>query len=490
LNEAVGRKDLHNPDNHRIAILPLANISADPKDEYFSEGMTEELISTVSRIAGLKVIARTSVMRYKGTAKPVGEIGKELGVGTILEGSVRKTGNKVRITAQLVNAQTEEHLWSQSYDRDIEDLFSIQSEIAQRIARSLKVRVLATVKKGLERKATGKSDAYTSYLRGRHFLNTRSEEGLKRAIECFQQALTSDPRYAKAYAGLADSHAVMALLEFLPPREAFPEARETALKALEIEGGLAEAHTSLGAVLFQYDWDWPEAEREYRRALELNPNYPQAHQYYADYLKAMGRFPEALEEMNRAHDLDPLSLAINTGIGHVLYLSREYDRAIDQYGKTVRLDPTFVQARLWFGRPYLQKGRYKEALAEIEEAVKLSGGSTLSLAMLGQAYAAAGKRDEAKGVLGKLMERAKRQYVPSYWIAMVHVGLGDKDHAFTWLEKAFEEKSSWLVWAKVEPRFDVLRSDSRFDSLLNRMRLLPAKSKELGLRGWIKGPKK
>ena len=452
--------------------------------------MTEEIISTVSRIAGLRVIARTSVMRYKGTAKPVGEIGKELGVGTILEGSVRKTGNKVRITAQLVHAQTEEDLWSQSYDRDIEDVFSIQSEIAQRIARALKVRVLATERTGLERKATDKPDAYASYLKGRNFLNSRSEEGLKKAVDCFERALSEDPRYAKAYAGLADSHAIIALLEFLPPRQAFPKSREAAQRALKIDGGLAEAHTSLGAVLFQYDWDWPGAEREFMRAIELNPNYPSAHQFYADYLKAMGRFQEALAEMNRAHDLDPLSLAINTGVGHVLYLTREYDRAIEQYGNTVKLDPTFVQARLWFGRPYLQKGMYKEALAEIEEAVKLSGGSTISLAMLGQAYAAAGKRDQAKNVLEKLMERAKHQYVPSYWIAMVYVGLGDKDQAFTWLEKAFEEKSSWLVWAKVEPRFDVLRSDPRFDSLLARMQLSPEKNKELGLRGWITGPRK
>ncbi len=242
-------------------------------------------------------------------------------------------------------------------------MFAIQSEIAQRIARALKVRVLATEKKGLERKATNKPDAYTLYLRGHHFLFSGSEEGLKKAVDCFEQALTKDPGYAKAYAGLADSHAVMALLEFLPPRDAFPKAMEAAQKALEIDSGLAEAHTSLGAVLFQYDWDWPGAEREFRRAIKLNPNYPSAHQFYADYLKAMGRFQEALEEMNRAHDLDPLSSAINTGIGHVLYLTREYDRAIEQYGNTLKLDSTFVPARLWLGSPYLQKKMYKEALA-------------------------------------------------------------------------------------------------------------------------------
>ncbi len=476
--------------NNRIAVLPLTNISADPKDDYFSDGMTEELISTVSKIAGLRVIARTSVMRYRGGSKPIVEIGQELGVGTVLEGSVRKSGDKVRITVQLVNAQTEEHLWSQAYDRDLQDVFAVQSEIAQRIARALKVRVLRHEKLGLDKKQTDKPEAYSQYLKGRYFLNTRTEEGLKKAIRCFEQALGKDVGYARAYSGLADAHAVMALLEFVPPKDAFPRAREAAQKALEIDDKLAEAHTSLGVVLFQYDWDWPGAEKEFKRAVEFNPNYAPAHQFYADYLKAMGRFDEALAEMSRGQALDPLSLAINTGVGHVLYLSRQYDRAIEQYANTVKLDSTFVQARLWFGRPYLQKKMYKEAIAEIEQAVKLSGGSTISLAMLGQAYAAAGKRKEMDEVLGKLMERSKRQYVPSYWIAMVYVGLGDREQAFAWLERAYHERSSWLVWSKVEPRFDALRSDSRFSSLLSRMKLTPEKDRELGLRGWIKGPSK
>ena len=269
--------------------------------------MTDELISTLSKIAGLGVIARTSVMRYKGTTKPVVEIGKELGVGTVLEGSVRKAGNKVRITVQLVNSSTEEQLWSQGYDGDLEDVFTVQSQISQKIARSLKVRIFKDERLVLEKKPTAKPEAYSEYLKGRHFLNTRTEEGLNKAVEHFQRAIQQDPEYSRAYSGLADAKAVMALLEFVAPKETFPQAREAAQKALELDENLAEAHASLGLVLFQYDWDWQGAEKEFNRSVNLNSNYAPGHQYFADYLKAMGRFDEALGEMGRAQALDPLS---------------------------------------------------------------------------------------------------------------------------------------------------------------------------------------
>ncbi len=486
---------------HRIAVLPLANISADSRDEYFADGMTEELISTLSKIAGLRVIARTSIIRYKGTAKPIVEIGRELDVGTILEGSVRKSGNRIRITAQLVDVSNEEHLWSQNYERELEDVFAIQNDIAQRIARALKVQIARREKLGIEKKATGDPQAHSLYLKGRYHLNTRTEDGFKRAIDHFDQALKKDPTYALAYAGLAESYALLALFEFLPPGDAFPKARASAEKALGIDEKLAETHASLGQVRFQYDWDWSGAEREFRNAIELSPSYAPAHQYFADYLKAMGRFDEALAEMGKARELDPLSLAINTGVGHVLYLSRQYDRAIEQYHETVKMDPKFAQARLWFGRPYLQKGMFDEAIAELREAVKLTGGSTISLAVLGHAYASAGRKAEAKEILDRLMERHGKQYVPSYWIALIHMGLGDKGQAFSWLERAFQERSSWLVWAKVEPRFDVLRTDPRFKSLLSKMRLSEDSGRsqtakhekdadELGIKGWLRGPKR
>ena len=479
--------------SQRIAVLPLSNISPNPSDEYFADGMTDELIATLSKLSGLGVIARTSILRYKGLTKTVAEIGKELDVATVLEGSVRIAGKKIRITAQLIDTTTEEHVWSEVYDRELEDIFAIQSDIARRIAQALQVKILKEEGTRIETKATEKPEAYKLYLKGRLLLNARTEKSLQQAVETFEQALEKDPNYELAYTGLADAHAVLALLEFVPPKQAFPRAKAAAEKALELDKDLAEAHTSLGVVKFQYDWDPDGAEKEFKKAIELSPNHAPAHQFYADCLKASGRFDEALAQMKQASRLDPMSLSINTGIGHVLYLSRNYDRAIEQYRETVKLDPNFLQARLWFGRPFLQKGMYKEALAELTEAAKLSGNSTVSLATLGQAYAAAGDRKQAQKILDRLKDRSKKQYVPSYWIALLYVSLADKRQAFEWLDRAFEERSSWLAWIKVEPRFDPIRSDPRFATLLQRMGLLgrdePVPSKEIGISGWLKGPK-
>lgn len=450
----------------RLAVLPLVNVSPDPKDEYFTDGMTDELISTLSRIPNLRVIARTSIMRYKGGTKSVAEVGQELHVRIVLEGSVRKSGTRIRMTVQLVDASTEERIWSDEYDRELEDVFAIQRDIAQRIAKALKVRIAKDVRE----RGTRKLDAYALYLKGRLALGARTESSLKQAVGHFEQALILDSAYALAYTGLSDANAVLALLEFVPPHEAFPRAKAAAERALEIDPGLAEAHTSLGVVKFQYDWDWAGSEREFRRAIELNANYAPAHQFFADFLKAMGRFDEAVAEMRRAQELDPLSISITTGLGHVLYLSRDYDRAIEQYRSAVALDPSFVQAHLWFGRPYLQKGMFDEAIAELEQAVNLSGGSTMSVAMLGHATASAGRTNRASALLETLKERSTKQYVPSYWIGLLYVGLGDKDRAMEWLERAFRERSSWLAWIGVEPRFDSLRSDSRFAALIARMR--------------------
>lgn len=464
-------------DKTRLAVLPFANISPRVADEYFSDGMTEELIATLSRIKNLGVIARTSIIRYKGLSKPITEIARELRVGTILEGSVRVSGKKLRITAQLIDSGTEEHLWSEVYDRDLEDAFAIQTDIARRIAKALRIKILKNDSLRLEKKATGTPSAYPLYLKGRHSLNMRTEKGLKDAIRDFEKAIKEDPRFALAYTGLADAYSILASysLEYVPPREAFPKAKIAAEKALALDDHLAEAHTSLGMIKFYYDWDWAGAEAEFKRALELNPGYPQAHQYYADLVKSFGRFDEALREMREALSLDPLSYSANTGIGHVLYLSREYDKAIDHYRKVIESDPTFVPARLWFGRPYLQKGMFREAIEQVEEAVKLSHETTVSLATLGQAYAAAGRMTDAKRVLDKLLTRGAHQYVPSYWIALVYASMGNKDKAIEYLEKALLERSSWLVWADVEPRFDTLRSDPRFTSLLTRIGFRPSK---------------
>lgn len=452
----------------RIAVLPFVNISPDGADEYFADGMTEELISSVSRVRGLRVIARTSVMRFKGKDKPVAEIGKDLNVGTVLEGSVRKAGDKIRVSVQLVDTSSEEPKWSQEYDREIKDVFGIQSDIAERVAGAL--QVLAVSGGTVEKKQTYSPEAYVDYLRGRQLWNKRTKEGLTKAVEFFEKSLEVDAGYAKAFSGLADAYATLALLEFMAPADAYPRAKEAVEKSLSIDGRLAEAHTSLGLIRFQYDWDWKGAEEEFVKAIALNPNYAPAHHFFADYLKAMGRFDEALEEIRKAQELDPLSLAISAGAGHVLYLSRRYDEAIEQYRNAVELDPSFMQTHVWFGRPYLEKGMFAEAIAELETGVKLSGESTLALAMLGHGLASAGRTDEAMGILEKLRERSNREYVSSYWIAVIYNGMKDREKVRAWLSRAFRERSSWLVWANVEPRFAWLRDDPEFRSLMDAMK--------------------
>ncbi|MDX1534103.1 MAG: tetratricopeptide repeat protein, partial [Thermoplasmata archaeon] len=312
-------------------MLPLANISPDPSDEYFADGLTEELIHALSRVSGLSVIARTSAMRYKGADRSIAEIGRELDIQTALEGSVRKAEGQVRITVQLVDTGTEDHIWSQVYDRDLEDIFAIQSDIARRVARALRVQIARRDKRALDRRATRVVDAYTLYLKGRYHWNLRTEDGFRQAISFFEEALEKDPTYARAYSGLADAYALLAWFEMMPPHDAFPRAREAAEEALRFDDHLAEAYASLGLVKFQYGWDWEGAEAAFHQALELDPGYPTAHHFYADYLKAMGRFEEALSEMARARELDPFSLPVHTGLGHVLYLARQYDRAIAQY---------------------------------------------------------------------------------------------------------------------------------------------------------------
>ncbi|HEY6283699.1 MAG TPA: adenylate/guanylate cyclase domain-containing protein [Nitrososphaerales archaeon] len=452
----------------RVAVLPFTNIGPDPADEYFADGMTEEMISSVSKTEGLRVIARTSVMKYKGTGKTISEIGRELNVGNVLEGSVRKAGEQVRITIKLVDTANEEPKWSQTYDRDLSDIFAIQGDIARQVAEALRMQAL----RGSDAvpRATVNTEAYVDYLRGRQSWNKRSQEGLNQAVSFFQKSLEADSSYAKAYTGLADSFATLALLEFSAPNDVYPKAKVAVGKALSLDPGLAEAHTSLGLVRFQYDWDWAGAEDEFRAAIRLNPSYAPAHHYFADLLKAMGRFDEALSEISKAQELDPLNLAINAGVGHVLYLSRQYDRAIDQYRKTVDLDPGFMLTHVWFGRPYLEKGMFAEAISELETGVRLSGEGTLALGMLGPGLASAGRKEEAMRVLEKLKERSEDKYVPSYWIAVVYNGFRDREQVLTWLRKAFDERSSWLVWSNVEPRFDWLRDDPEFASLMGAMK--------------------
>jgi tetratricopeptide (TPR) repeat protein len=371
----------------------------------------------------------------------------------------------------------EEPQWTREYDREISDVFAVQSDIARRVAEALRNHLLGVATERDERSMTSSSEAYTNYLRGRQLWSKRTEESLKKSIGFFESALRNDANYAQAYTGLADSYATLAFLEFMAPHEAYPKARDAVERALALDAKLAEAHTSLGLIKFQYDWDWKGAEQEFNEAIRLNPNYAPAHHFFADYLKAMGRFEEALAEIEKAQELDPLSLAISAGVGHVLYLSGRYDEAIEQYRKAVDLEPGFMMTHAWFGRPYLEKGMFKEAISELQTAVKLSSESTLALAMLGHGFASAARREEAMQILEHLKERSKSKYVPSYWIAVIYNGFRDREQTVAWMRKAFEERSSWLVWSNVEPRFAWLRDDPEFASLMNAMKFPQALSK-------------
>jgi len=455
----------------RVVVLPLTNISGRPGDEFFADGMTEELIQTLSRIGGLRVIGRTTSMRYKDAGRSVAEIARELGATAVVEGGIRRTGPRFRITARLLDPASSETLWSDEYDREAGDLFALQSDISRRVTDALEVEILRGERRTIESAPARDPVAHEAYLRGRYHLNQRTEDSLHQAITYFRKALARDPRMARGYAGLADAHSLLAWMEFDRPRDAFPRARAAALRALEIDPGLPEAHASLGFVRFLYDRAWTEAEMEFRKSIALNRSYPASYQYYSDLLKATGRFEAAEQEIRHALELDPLSLGAQTALGHVLYLARRYDDAIAQYRRALELDPGFIQAHLWFGRPYLEKGMFAEAIEELRISVRLSHQSTMSLAVLGHAYASAGRAREARRILRTLRNRSRTEYVPSYWVGLIYVGLADLDSAFDWLARAERERSAWLAWIGVEPRFDRLRTDPRYERLMRRLRL-------------------
>jgi serine/threonine protein kinase/tetratricopeptide (TPR) repeat protein len=460
-----------------IAVLPFTNLSADKEQEYFCDGMAEEIINALTHVEGLRVVARTSAFSFRGKEIDIREIGKKLNVGTLLEGSVRKAGNRLRISAQLVNVADGYHLWSEKYDRDIgelccpEDIFAIQDGISLAIVDKLKVKLLGGEKAKLIKRHTEDLDAYNLYLKGRYFWNKRTEESLTRAIGCFEQAITEDPNFALAYAGLADSYNLLGFYGVLPPKETFPKAKASAIRALELDEVTAEAHTSLAFARLYHDWNWMDAEKEFKRAFELNPRYPTAHHWYAEYLASMGRTDEVINEAKQALKFDPLSLIINTMLGFAFYLSHQYDQAMEQLHRTLEMDANFVPAHFFLGLVYVRRSMFEKAIAEFERAIILFPGSTLWLAALGHVFAVSGKRDEAQRVVEELKEISRRRYVPLYYVAAVYADLGDKDQAFEWLEKSYEECDSWLVFLRVDPLWDSLRSDPRFTKLLKKMRL-------------------
>ncbi|TET19059.1 MAG: tetratricopeptide repeat protein, partial [Candidatus Aminicenantes bacterium] len=451
------------PDKPSIAVLPFIDLSPQKDQAYFCDGIADELINRISRIESIRVPARTSAFSFKGKDLDIRDIGKKLNVETVLEGSVRKAGDKLRITVQLVKVDDGYPLWSEKYDRNMEDIFSLQDEISLAIVDNLKVKLLGKDKAKFIKRYTQNLEAYDLYLKGRFFWNKRTEESMEKSVEYFKKAIQRDPEYALAYAGLADSYITLGAWLFLTPKEAFLESKKAAIKALEIDELLAEAHNALAFVSFAYEWDWQGAEKGFKHTLELNPNYATAHQFYSEYLIAMGRPDEALVEIRRAQELDPLSLIINAIAGWPFVSTGKYDKAIEQYQKTLEMDPNFRPAHIYLGRAYQNKGMYEKALAEFEIANDLPE--------IGTTYANMGKTAEAYQVLNELIERSKRMYVPRYKLANIYFALGDNDQGFAWLERAYKEREYGLPLIKVGTLSDSVHSDPRFKALLKKMRL-------------------
>jgi len=461
-----------------IAVLPFTDLSPGKDQEYFCDGMAEEIINSLTHLEGLRVVARTSAFSFRGKEIDIREIGSKLNVETLLEGSVRKAGSRVRISAQLVNVADGYHIWSERYDRNIgelccpEDIFAIQDEISLAVVNNLKVKLLGKQMAKLVKRHTQDLDAYRLYLKARYFLNKRTEESLRKAVQYFEQAIEKDPGYALAYAGLSDSHILLAEYSHLPPKDAFPRAKAAVKKALEIDETLAEAHTSLAFIKTLSDWDWMGAEEEFKQAIESNPGYATAKQWYAEHLTMTGQYAEAIAELKQAQELDPLSLIIGVALAITLFCgTRQYDRVIEECQKVLEMDPNFGGALNVLGMVYRERAMYEKAIEAFRKARAFDEGNTWVTAELGHAYAASGKRSEAEKVLDELQQLSKRRYVPPDNIAMVYLGLGEKNLVFEYLEKAYEDRSVGLAWLKADPIFDSLRSDPRFTALLERIGL-------------------
>jgi TolB-like protein/DNA-binding winged helix-turn-helix (wHTH) protein/Flp pilus assembly protein TadD len=454
-----------------LAVLPLDNLSGDASQNYFADGMTDELITDLAQISALRVISRTSVMAYKGARKPLPQIARELNVDAVVEGTVLHSGDQVRITAQLIEASTDKHLWSQSYEGEFRDTLALQNRVAREIADQIRINLTPQEQAALKNVRVVNPEAYESYLKGRYFWNKRTADGLKAALAYFNQAIEEDPKYAQAYSGLADTYALLGDWQYavMTPKEAFPKAKAAAIKALELDSALGEAHNSLAFVLDGFDWDFDSAGKEFRRAIELNPGYATAHHWYAWHLSLLGRYDEAIAEMRKAENLDPLSLIINADLAELLVLAHSYDESIQQSRKTIEMDPNFALAHNQLAQAYLQKHMYDKAVAELQKAVQLSGGSPTSMANLARAYVLSGNRSEAEKLLSDLKKRSNPGHSNASEIAMIYASLGDTDQAMSWLEKGYEERFNPGVLLR--PGFDPLRSDSRFQNLVHRIGL-------------------
>jgi serine/threonine protein kinase/tetratricopeptide (TPR) repeat protein len=456
-----------------IAVLPFENRSSDAETEYLSDGLAESLIYRLSQLPNLKVTPTSVALRYKDKQTDALKAGHELGVSAVLSGRIIQRGDNLTISAELVDVNHDKLIWGEQYDRKMSDLLATQREIAREIVERLKLRVSGQ-EKGLSKHYTESNEAYQSYLRGRFYWNKRTEEGMRKSLDYFQQAIQTDPTFALAYSGLADAYDLLGAPDAagaLPPDEAMPKAKAAALKALEIDDTLAEPHVSLAHVKYYYEHDFVFAEREYKRAIELNPSYSTAPQWYSVFLMSVGRFDEAITQAKRAQEMDPLSLPINMTYGWVLLTARRNEQSIEQLRKTLEMDPNFVLTHHRLGMAYEQEGKYDEAIAEFRQVIDLTGGKPLGTAALARAYALAGKRAEAQKILTGLLELSKQRYVSPTTIATIYLGLGDREQAFVWLEKGFKEHDAILVRLKVDSRLDSLRADPRFKDLVRRVGL-------------------
>jgi TolB-like protein/Flp pilus assembly protein TadD len=455
-----------------LAVLPLESLSSDASQDYFAEGMTDELISDLGQISALRVISRTSVMAYKHARKPLPQIARELSVDAVVEGTVLRSGDQVRITAQLIEASSDKHLWSESYEGELRDTLALQNQVARAIADQIRINLNPQEQAALKTIKVVNPQAYESYLKGRYFWNKRTADGLKVALAYFNQALEENAGYAQAYSGLADTYALLGDWQYavMTPKEALPKAKAAAIKALELDSALGEAHNSLAFCLDGFDWDFDAAGGEFRRAIELNPGYATAHHWYSWHLALVGNYDEAVVEMRKAENLDPLSLIINADLAELLVIAHSYDESIRQSRKTIEMDPNFALAHNQLGQAYLQIHMLDDAVAELEKAAQLSGGSPPVIANLARAYAGSARRNDAVKLLSDLKERSSPGYSRASEIAVIYVSLGDSDQAMSWLERSYEERFN--PGALLRPGFDPLRADPRFQDLLRRIGLL------------------
>ena len=462
------------PDQVRsLAVLPLENLSVTPDQEFLADGMTDELIASLAKVKHLRVVPRTSSMAYKGTHKSLSEIARELNVDAVVEGTVMRSGNRIRITTELVQIATDRALWAETYESNVDDVLSLQQRVAGAIVSTIQVELTPQERQNLKAYQPSSPEAYEDYLKGRYYWNKRSEEGLTKAIDYFERATKEDPNYALAYAGLADCYGIIgaAIVGTVPATEVAPKAEAAARRALELDPTLAEAQTSLATVMLNYKWDWAGAESGFKKAIQLDPGYATAHQRYSLYLMAMGRTDESIKEIQQALKLDPLSVSMNFSEGWRLYMARDFDGAMKQLKSAVDMDPSFALAHMVLGQDYAQKGQNALATTELETALRLSNNSAPAMAALARVDAASGRQAIARARLEQLKAERTKHYVSPFYLAEVYSALGDADQAMNELDLAYQDRSNSIIFLRVDPEFDVLRSNLRFQSLLQRLQL-------------------